>query len=405
MSFFQDPNASSAALRKKKTLKKSINFSIMVIGESGIGRSTFINSLCGGNSIVPTSSTVDQDPFSKKLTLRHENVELEDNEGHKISLNIIDTPNFANSINCDDDFKVIVDFIRHQYDEVLLEESRVKRNPRFKDGRIHVLLYMINPTSHGLSEIDVKFLLHVNKLVNLIPVIGKSDSLTPEELKENKKLILEDLDSYGINHYKFNEYEYESDYIDEEIIEYNKYLNSLLPFAIIGANEFKPSNAEEDELLKLRVLNPLNSKPINIEMPEYNDFTILKNVLLITHLNEFKEITHEVIYENYRTEALSGKEFQYIDGERVSQPPSSKTDLESVSKDTTEDDYMLKEEQIKLEEERLKKFEERVHQDLINKRNELLQREQELKEIEKRLLAEGLKMNEDGDIVKIDAEA
>lgn len=413
MSYTHDPHASSAALRKRKTLKKSINFSVMVIGESGMGRSTFINSLCGGNSIVPTSSTVNQDPFSKKLTLRHENVELEDNEGHKISLNIIDTPNFANLINCDDDFKIIVDFIRHQYDEVLLEESRVKRNPRFKDGRIHVLIYMINPSGHGLTEVDVNFMLHVNNLVNLMPVIAKADSLTPEELKLNKKLILEDLNHYGINYYKFNEYEYEQDYMDDEIVEYNKYLNSLLPFSIIGANEYKDSPNDEDDLLKLRVLNSINTKPINIEMPEYNDFTILKNILLITHLNEFKDLTHEVIYENYRTEALSGKQFQYINGERVStnddttNPDASDTNHSITTSKTQQteqshsEDYLLKEEQIKLEEERLRKFEERVHQDLINKRKELLERENELKEIEKRLLAEGLKLNEQGDVVKI----
>ena len=383
-----DNNASSAALRKRKTLKKSINFSLMIIGESGSGRSTLINTLCGGNSIVPTSLTVSQDPFTKKLTLRHENVELEDNEGHKISLNIIDTPNFANSINCDEDFKIIVDFIRHQYDEVLLEESRVKRNPRFKDGRIHVLIYMINPTGHGLSEVDVKFMLHVNNLVNIIPIIAKADSLTADELKINKSLVLEDLNNYGINFYKFNEYEYESDYIDDEIIEYNKYLNSLVPFAVIGANEYQES-PDEEELLKLRILSPVNTKPINVENVDVNDFTILKNVLLITHLNEFKELTHDLIYENYRTEALSGKQFQYAAGkdvdEKSEEPPSN---------------YLAKEEQIKLEEERLKKFEERVHQDLINKRNELLERENELKEIERRLLEEGMDLNEERQSVK-----
>lgn len=390
---YSTENVSSAALRKRKTLKKSINFSIMIIGESGSGRSTLINTLCGGNSIVPTSLTATQDPFTKKLTLRHENVELEDNEGHKISLNIIDTPNFANLINCDDDFKIIVDFIRHQFDEVLLEESRVKRNPRFRDGRIHVLIYMINPTGHGLSDIDVKFLQHVNNLVNIIPIISKADSLTPKELKLNKELILEDLNNYGINFYKFNEYDYEQDYIDEEIIEYNKYLNSLIPFAIIGANEYRsnPNGSEdEDDILKLRILNK-DFKPIDIDNAEINDFTILKNVLLVTHLNEFKDITHDSIYENYRTEALLGKQFQYVN-------------KDSAKQEISESDYLMKEEQIKLEEERLRKFEERVHQDLINKRKELLERENELKEIEKRLLAEGLKFDENGDVVKVHEE-
>ncbi|CAK9441596.1 uncharacterized protein LODBEIA_P54640 [Lodderomyces beijingensis] len=430
-------NVSSAALRKRRTLKKSINFSIMIVGESGSGRSTLINTLCGGNSIVPTSSTIKDNPFTRKLTLRHENVELEDNEGHKISLNIIDTPNFANQINCNDDFRIIVDFIRHQFDEVLLEESRVKRNPRFKDGRIHILIYLINPTGHGLSEIDVKFLKHINNLANIIPVISKADSLTREELKLNKRLILEDLENYGINYYKFNEYEYEKDYIDDEIIEYNKYLNSLLPFAIIGANEYRKNpgpeagaqhegdeDDEADDIIKLRVLNS-DLKPINIDDPEVNDFTILKNVILITHLNEFKDLTHDQIYENYRTEALSGKQFHYMnkntsdDGSYRSYTASTQN-LENLNngngtingssnghhlgngpESANSSDYLKKEEQIRLEEERLRKFEERVHQDLINKRQELQDRENELKEIEKRLLAEGLKLNENGDVVKV----
>ena len=238
----------------------------------------------------------------------------------------------------------------------------MKRNPRFKDGRIHVLIYMINPTGHGLSDIDVKFLQHVNNLVNIIPIISKADSLTPKELKLNKELILEDLNNYGINFYKFNEYDYEQDYIDEEIIEYNKYLNSLIPFAIIGANEYRsnPNGSEdEDDILKLRILNK-DFKPIDIDNAEINDFTILKNVLLVTHLNEFKDITHDSIYENQNRSL--GKQFQYVN-------------KDSAKQEISESDYLMKEEQIKLEEERLRKFEERVHQDLINKRKELLERE------------------------------
>ncbi|SGZ53212.1 CIC11C00000000027 [Sungouiella intermedia] len=365
---FPEYNTSSAALRKRKTIKKLINFSVMIVGESGLGRSTLINSLCGGNSIVPTSSTATQDAFTKKLTLRHENVELEDNDGHKISLNIIDTPNFANAIDCDEDFRIVVDFIRHQYDEVLLEESRVKRNPRFKDGRIHVLIYLINATGHGLSEIDVKFLQHVSNLVNVIPVIAKADSLTPSELKLNKELI----------------WRIWSTTTSTIINSMSTILESVDPFAVIGANKYQDAGNgdEDDEMLKLRVLNNAWATPINVEMPEFNDFTILKNVLLITHLNEFKELTHDVIYENYRTEALSGKQFQYNGDQK-----------DALIAGEEQSDYVAKEEQIKLEEERLKKFEEQ--KGTFGAGNEL-------KEIEKRLLAEGLKLNDEGEVVKIE---
>lgn len=412
-SFLHDPNTSSAALRKRKTLKKATNFSLMVVGESGLGRSTLINTLCGGNTIVQPSLTASQDLLDRSLTLRHENVELEDNDGHKISLNIIDTPNFALSLDSDADFRTVVDFIRHQYDEVLLEESRVRRNPRFKDGRIHALIYMIHATGHGLSDIDIHFLQHISGLVNILPVIAKADALSPEELVLNKRLILEDLDAFKIAYYKFNEYEHEQDYIDDEIIEYNRHLNSLVPFSIIGANQIREPapDSDEEETVKLRVLGPANNTPINVEDPALCDFTVLKNVLLITHLTEFKELTHDVIYENYRTRELSGKLFQYVHGDTAAAAKALNTSLATDSihlgdgvdgadtvragKDedanasaSADEGYLAKEEQIRLEEERLRKFEERVHQDLLAKRQELMERESELREIEKRLLEE-----------------
>jgi len=39
--------------------------------------------------------------------------------------------------------------LERQYDDVLAEESRIKRNPRFRDDRVHCLLYFIPPTGHS----------------------------------------------------------------------------------------------------------------------------------------------------------------------------------------------------------------------------------------------------------------
>ena len=49
----------------------------------------------------------------------------------------------------DTSFSEIVGFLERQYDDILAEESRIKRNPRFRDNRVHVLLYFITPTGHG----------------------------------------------------------------------------------------------------------------------------------------------------------------------------------------------------------------------------------------------------------------
>lgn len=40
-------------------------------------------------------------------------------------------------------------YLERQYDDILAEESRIKRNPRFRDNRVHALLYFITPTGHA----------------------------------------------------------------------------------------------------------------------------------------------------------------------------------------------------------------------------------------------------------------
>lgn len=46
-------------------------------------------------------------------------------------------------------FQEISTYLERQYDDILAEESRIKRNPRFRDNRIHALLYFVQPTGHS----------------------------------------------------------------------------------------------------------------------------------------------------------------------------------------------------------------------------------------------------------------
>ena len=46
-----------------------------------------------------------------------------------------------------DSFSEILGYLERQYDDILAEESRIKRNPRFRDNRIHATLYFITAVS------------------------------------------------------------------------------------------------------------------------------------------------------------------------------------------------------------------------------------------------------------------
>lgn len=386
----------TSQLRKKKTLKKSINFTLLIVGPSGSGRSTFINSLCD-QSIVETSSTIGRPQDAhfpvRDLHLRPSQVELEDNEGVRIALSVIDTPGFGDSVENEFNFNLIVDYLRHQYDETLIEESKLRRNPRFKDGRVHCCLYFIEPTGHGMREMDVEMISVLGTLVNVIPVISKSDSLTKDEVKLNKRLISED-----IRHFELPIYNFADDYFDiddSETLAMNRYLQHMMPFAVMGSTEV--------------IVDPVTQEPrrvrrypwgvVDIESNDISDFQVLRNSLLISHLNDFREYTHEVLYENYRTQALgegsyepSGYGQAETGGGENSHMASPIPNDRRLPTDTTygQDTYLAREEQIRLEEERLKAFEERVQRDLILKKKELEAREKELAEIEKRFAMENL---------------
>ena len=403
----------SSALRKRKHLKRGINFTVMVVGQSGSGRSTFINTLCG-QQVVDTSTSIllPTDTSTEiDLQLREETVELEDDEGVKIQLNIIDTPGLGLSLDNTSSFDIISDYIRHQYDEILLEESRVRRNPRFKDGRVHVCIYLIEPTGHGLKEMDVEFIRQLGTLVNIIPVLCKADSLTREELRTNKKLIQEDINRFNLPIYDFP---FDEEEISQEDYETNMYLRSLIPLSIICSNDV----FEDSETKTMIRGRRYNWGTLDVEDTSISDFVILRNTLLISHLHDLKEYTHEILYENYRTEALSGgrnvsnsmdsrlknnnkqmvgvtnnstsgtptdQHFDVQQNKQISGQSNTYQSGYNTAHVNDNDTYLAREEQIRLEEERLKAFEERVQQELLLKRQELLAREQELKEIEARL--------------------
>ena len=58
------------------------------------------------------------------------------------------------------------------------------------DTRVHACLYFIAPTGHGLKPLDVEFMRRIHKLVNIIPVIGKSDCCTRKEVAQFKAKVI-----------------------------------------------------------------------------------------------------------------------------------------------------------------------------------------------------------------------
>ena len=148
----------------------------------------------------------------------------------------------------------------------------------------------------SLRELDIELMKRLSPRVNVIPVIGKADSLTPAELAESKKLVMEDIEHYRIPVYNFP-YDIEED--DEDTVEENAELRGLMPFAIVGSEDVVEVNGK-----KVRARQyPWGI--VEVDNPRHSDFLAVRSALLHSHLADLKEITHDFLYENYRTEKLS----------------------------------------------------------------------------------------------------
>ncbi|GAA5877015.1 hypothetical protein JCM16303_006371 [Sporobolomyces ruberrimus] len=365
---------------RRKVVKKGLSFTCMVVGQSGTGRTTFVNTLCESD-VLGHKEPVDPTYAHQQdvVKIKPVTVELEE-DGMRISLTVVDTPGFGDGIDNEASFAEISGYLERQYDDILAEESRIKRNPRFRDNRVHVLLYFITPTGHALRELDIELMRRLSPRVNVIPVIGKSDTLTPSELAAFKRRITEDIEYYNIPVYNFP-YDVEED--DEETIQDNSELRAMMPFAIVGSEEEIEVNGE-----------PIRARRypwgiVEVDNPQHSDFGRLRNALLSTHLTDLKEITI------YRTEKLSrsvmggsvggsglgdsygGQNSPHPDGREGSVLPE---DLATQS-------VRLKEEQLRREEEKLRDLELRSQRELAEKRQELLAKEESLRNLEARLAA------------------
>jgi cell division control protein 11 len=304
-----------------------------------------------------------------------------------VSLTIVDTPGFGDQIDNESAFGEIVGYLERQYDDILAEESRIKRNPRFRDNRVHALLYFITPTGHGLRELDIELMKRLSPRVNVIPVIGKADSLTPAELAESKKLVMEDIEHYRIPVYNFP-YDIEED--DEDTVEENAELRGLMPFAIVGSEDVLEIN---NRRVRARQY-PWGV--VEVENPRHSDFLAIRSALLHSHLADLKEITHDFLYENYRTEKLSKSVDGGVGKYVIVRCPTSDKILTSYSaqdssinpEDLANQSVRLKEEQLRREEEKLREIEVKVQREINEKRQELLARESQLREIEARMQRE-----------------
>uniref|UniRef100_A0AAQ6AC51 Septin n=1 Tax=Amphiprion ocellaris TaxID=80972 RepID=A0AAQ6AC51_AMPOC len=302
----------------RKSVKRGFEFTLMVVGESGLGKSTLINSLF----LTDLYSKDYPGPSQRiKKTVQVEQSKVLIKEGGvQLTLTIVDTPGFGDAVDNSNCWQPVINYIDSKCEDFLNAESRVNRRS-MPDNRVHCCLYFIAPSGHGLKPLDIEFMKRLHDKVNVIPLIAKADTLTPEECQLFKKQIMKEIQEHKIKIYEFPDTE------DDEDNKLIRKIKEKMPLAVVGSNVVIEVNGKKVRGRQYpwgvaEELPPLEETGgqwlvweaqrqdrclsfINVENGEHCDFTVLRNMLIRTHMQDLKDVTNNVHYENYRSKKLA----------------------------------------------------------------------------------------------------
>ncbi|KAG0075167.1 hypothetical protein BGZ90_010142 [Linnemannia elongata] len=269
-----------------KVKRNTFDLNLMVVGESGLGKTTFMNTLFNTDlkeEILPrnpqSTQTVQIQPSYYELV----------EDGVILNLCIVDTPGFGDELNREHNVTPIMEYIDKQFEEYMTAERHPGFRKAIPDTRIHAVLYFIAPNGHGLKELDARALQTLAKKVNVIPIIAKADTMTAEEKVSFKHILLRDLQEHGIKTFP-------SDYPDE--VDGAEELLQHIPFSVIGSDTIARIGNRDVRCRTYRW------GIVEVENAEHSDFVYLRELLMSTCLHDLVETTHNVHYHRHRGDAL-----------------------------------------------------------------------------------------------------
>uniref|UniRef100_A0A8D1WCF0 Septin 4 n=2 Tax=Sus scrofa TaxID=9823 RepID=A0A8D1WCF0_PIG len=129
----------------RKSVKKGFDFTLMVAGESGLGKSTLINSLFLTDLYRDRKLLSAEERIMQTVEITKHAVDIEE-KGVKLRLTIVDTPGFGDAVN----------------------------------------------NTEWLRPLDVEFMKALHQRVNIVPILAKADTLTPPEVERKKRKVREE---------------------------------------------------------------------------------------------------------------------------------------------------------------------------------------------------------------------
>ena len=111
----------------RKSVKRGFEFTLMVVGETGLGKSTLINSMF----LTDIYSEAHPGPslrLKKTVQVETSKVLLREGAGVNLTLTIVDTPGFGDAVYNSSCWEPVLHYVESQYEAFLEAETQVHFN-------------------------------------------------------------------------------------------------------------------------------------------------------------------------------------------------------------------------------------------------------------------------------------
>lgn len=111
---------------EKKLLKRGFQFNVICVGQTGLGKSTLINTIFASNLVKSKGRLAPTEPIRQTTEIQAVTHVVEEN-GVRLRLNIVDTPGYGDLVNNDRCWDPIVKYIKDQHSAYLRKELTAQR--------------------------------------------------------------------------------------------------------------------------------------------------------------------------------------------------------------------------------------------------------------------------------------
>jgi len=263
---------------ERTTVKRGFIFNILVAGRYDLGQEELIETIFGIGLEKKTPCEL------SNYNLQRHTSEVQDGPV-KLNLEIMSTPNFGTKINDANSYKPVIREVQKRMHKHLHNESQLYRKQDTPDERFHVCLYLLPPSGpvSGIHPNDEILLKKLTEFCNVIPIIARSDMLTPDEVKARKQQITKALEKLPI--YQMPKGDEDRD--EKEWINHLDKIRSRQPFACMNRKY------EVDDWF-------CNYDPM---IDSYSDTKVLQ-AALIAHMCDLVDSTNFEHYETFRAQEL-----------------------------------------------------------------------------------------------------